>query len=122
MTSSAWGDQERDFVALADYNADGAADMTYRTAASNLVLRKGVLGSDGEGAVLTSPGTSAAGLAGDSAYASGSFTYAAYPLVYGTPDVTGGWHPRRLDEQRGRGPAPLRERRHRRHAAVERLG
>ncbi|MFF4588039.1 DNRLRE domain-containing protein [Streptomyces sp. NPDC001388] len=89
MTSSAWGDQERDFVAIADYNADGAADMTYRTSAGNLVLRKGILDSDGEGTVLASLGTSAASLDGDDTYASGTFTYAAYPLIYGTPDATG---------------------------------
>ncbi|MFI1707800.1 FG-GAP-like repeat-containing protein [Streptomyces griseoruber] len=89
MTSSAWGATERDFVAIADYNGDGAADMTYRTSAGNLVLRKGILDSDGVGTVLASLGTSAASLDGDDTYASGSFTYAAYPLIYGTPDVTG---------------------------------
>ncbi|MGP3735660.1 FG-GAP-like repeat-containing protein [Streptomyces sp. GDS52] len=89
MTSSAWGDKERDFVAIADYNGDGAADLTYRTAAGNIQLRKGILDSDGKGTVLASLGTSAASLDGDRVYASSTWTYAAYPLVYGSPDVTG---------------------------------
>ncbi|WP_330348710.1 FG-GAP-like repeat-containing protein [Streptomyces sp. NBC_00582] len=89
MTSSAWGATERDFVAIGDYNGDGAADMTYRTAAGNIVLRKGILDGDGVGTVLASLGTSAASLDGDDTYAATSYTYAAYPLIYGTPDVTG---------------------------------
>ncbi|WP_460068202.1 FG-GAP-like repeat-containing protein [Streptomyces sp. YKOK-I1] len=89
MTSSAWGATERDFVAIADYNGDGAADMTFRTASGNLILRKGILDADGVGTVLTSLGTSAASLDGDDTYAATSYTYAAFPLIYGTPDVTG---------------------------------
>ncbi|MFI1706041.1 FG-GAP-like repeat-containing protein [Streptomyces griseoruber] len=89
MTSSAWGDKERDFVAIADYNGDGAADLTYRSAAGNIQLRKGILDSDGSGTVLASLGTSAASLDGDKVYVSGVMTYAAFPLIYGTPDPTG---------------------------------
>jgi hypothetical protein len=89
LTSSAWADAERDFVAIADYNGDGAADLTYRTAAGNVWLRKGVLDGDGVGRVLTSLGTAAASLDGDNAYVSGAMTRAAFPLLYGSPDTTG---------------------------------
>ncbi|WP_427920757.1 DNRLRE domain-containing protein [Streptomyces sp. cg40] len=89
MTTTSWADKARDFVAIADYNGDGAADMTYRTAAGNIQLRKGILDSDGTGTVLASLGTSGASLDGDHTYASGTFTYAAYPLIHGTPDATG---------------------------------
>ncbi|MGX9889114.1 FG-GAP-like repeat-containing protein [Streptomyces sp. NPDC002276] len=89
MTTTSWADKARDFVAIADYNADGAADMTYRTAAGNLILRKGILDSDGEGTVLKSLGQSGWSLDGDDTYASGTFTYTAQPLLYGTPDTTG---------------------------------
>ncbi|MFD7878193.1 FG-GAP-like repeat-containing protein [Streptomyces sp. NPDC059766] len=89
MTSSAWGATERDFVAISDYNGDGAADMTYRTSAGNLILRKGILDSDGVGTVLASLGSSAASLDGDDTYVSGTWSYAEHPLVYGSPDVTG---------------------------------
>ncbi|MEU9438239.1 DNRLRE domain-containing protein [Streptomyces sp. NPDC048252] len=88
LTSSAWADAERDFVAIADYNGDGAADLTYRSAAGNVWLRKGVLDSGG-GTVLTSLGTAAASLDGDNAYVSGTMTRAAFPLLYGSPDTTG---------------------------------
>ncbi|MEU5243841.1 FG-GAP-like repeat-containing protein [Streptomyces asoensis] len=87
LTTSAWADAERDFVAIADYNGDGAADLTYRTAAGNVWLRKGVLDSDGTGTVLTSLGTAAASLDGDNAYVSETMTRAAFPLLYGTPDT-----------------------------------
>ncbi|MEV6178810.1 FG-GAP-like repeat-containing protein [Streptomyces sp. NPDC052015] len=89
MTSTSWGDAERDFVAIADYNGDGAADMTYRTAAGNIILRKGILDSDGVGTVLKSLGLSSSSLDGDDTYASTTFTRAAYPQIYGTPDATG---------------------------------
>ncbi|MGI5439132.1 FG-GAP-like repeat-containing protein [Streptomyces shenzhenensis] len=89
MTTSAWGDAERDFVAVGDYNGDGAADLTYRTAAGNIILRKGILDSSGKGTVLKSLGQSGWSLDGDKVYAASSFTRAAFPLVYGTPDVTG---------------------------------
>ncbi|MFE0452958.1 FG-GAP-like repeat-containing protein [Streptomyces sp. NPDC058914] len=89
MTSSAWGDKERDFVAIADYNGDGAADLTYRSAAGNIQLRRGILDSDGVGTVLKSLGTAAASLDGDNVYAASTMTYAAFPLIYGTPDTTG---------------------------------
>ena len=89
MTTTSWADEARDFVAIADYNGDGAADMTYRTAAGNIVLRKGILDGDGVGTVLKSLGQSAWSLDGDDTYASGSFTYAAYPQLYGSPDATG---------------------------------
>jgi hypothetical protein len=89
LTSSAWADAERDFVAIADYNGDGAADLTYRTAAGNVWLRKGVLDGDGVGTVLTSLGTAAASLDGDNTYVSGTMTRAAFPLLYGSPDTTG---------------------------------
>ncbi|SES04573.1 Repeat domain-containing protein [Streptomyces sp. yr375] len=89
LTSSAWADADRDFVAVADYNDDGAADLTYRTSAGNVWLRKGVLDSDGVGTVLTSLGTAAASLDGDNAYVSGTMTRAAFPLLYGSPDISG---------------------------------
>jgi hypothetical protein len=89
MTSSAWGDKERDFVAIADYNGDGAADLTYRSAAGNIWLRKGIRDSDGVGTLLTSLGTAAASLDGDNAYVSGTMTYADFPLLYGSPDISG---------------------------------
>ncbi|MFI1357469.1 FG-GAP-like repeat-containing protein [Streptomyces sp. NPDC020898] len=87
MTASAW--DTRDFVAIGDYNGDKAMDLTYRTAAGNIQLRKGILGSDGVSTVLTSLGTSAASLDGDDAYASGTMLPADYPLVYGSPDISG---------------------------------
>ncbi|WP_143661931.1 DNRLRE domain-containing protein [Streptomyces glaucescens] len=87
LTTSAWAD--RDFVAITDYNKDGAADLTYRTASGNIWLRKGVKESDGTGTVLTSLGTAAASLDGDNAYASGTMLPADYPYLYGTPDTTG---------------------------------
>jgi hypothetical protein len=89
MTTTSWADKARDFVAIADYNGDGAADLTYRTSAGNIVLRKGILDSDGEGTVLKSLGQSVWSLDGDDTYASGTFTYTAFPLLYGTPDATG---------------------------------
>ncbi len=87
MTASAW--DTRDFVAIGDYNGDKAMDLTYRTSAGNIQLRKGILGSDGVSTVLTSLGTSAASLDGDDAYASGTMLPADYPLVYGSPDISG---------------------------------
>ncbi|WP_327316921.1 DNRLRE domain-containing protein [Streptomyces sp. NBC_01235] len=89
LTSSAWADKERDFVAIADYNDDGAADLTYRTTAGNIWLRKGILDSDGVGTDLKSLGTAAASLDGDNAYVSGTMTQAAFPLLYGSPDISG---------------------------------
>lgn len=89
MTTTSWADKARDVVAIADYNADGAADMTYRTSAGNLILRKGILDSDGDGTVLKSLGQSGWSLDGDDTYAAGTFTYTAQPLLYGTPDATG---------------------------------
>ncbi|GAQ57082.1 FG-GAP repeat protein [Streptomyces acidiscabies] len=91
LTTGAWAD--RDFVAIADYNGDGAADMTYRvrtgTAAGNIYLRKGILDSDGVGTVLKSLGTSADSLDGDDYYVTpGTFTAADFPLLYGSPDIT----------------------------------
>lgn len=87
MTTTAWAD--RDFVAIADYNNDGAADMTYRTAAGNIQLRKGKPDPSGVGTELKSLGQSGWSLDGDKVYASGTMTTAAYPLLYGTPDATG---------------------------------
>ncbi|MCX4763980.1 DNRLRE domain-containing protein [Streptomyces sp. NBC_01275] len=87
MTTTSWADADRDFVAIADYNGDGAADMTYRTAAGNLVLRKGILDSDGVGTVLKSLGQSGWSLDGDDTYAAGTFTRAAFPKLYGSPDT-----------------------------------
>ncbi|MGW0945850.1 DNRLRE domain-containing protein [Streptomyces sp. NPDC002623] len=89
LTTADWADADRDFVAIADYNADGAADMTYRTGAGHIILRKGVLDSDGVGTVLTSLGTSGASLDGDDMYVTGTMTRAAFPLLYGSPDATG---------------------------------
>ncbi|MFI2432340.1 FG-GAP repeat domain-containing protein [Streptomyces sp. NPDC018693] len=86
MTSSAW--DTRDFVAIADYNNDGAADLTYRTAAGNIWLRKGKLDASGHTDVK-SLGLATSSLDGDNAYASGYMTTADYPLLYGSPDVTG---------------------------------
>ncbi|MEV1062945.1 DNRLRE domain-containing protein [Streptomyces sp. NPDC050263] len=88
LTASDWADADRDFVAIADYNGDGAADMTYRTGAGHLILRKGI--RDGAGTVLTSLGTSGASLdGGDDMYVTGTMTRAAFPLLYGSPDATG---------------------------------
>ncbi|GEC08425.1 hypothetical protein SSP24_60800 [Streptomyces spinoverrucosus] len=87
MTTTAWAD--RDFVAIADYNGDGEADMTYRTAAGNIQLRKGKPDPSGTGTELKSLGQSGWSLDGDKVYASGTMTTAAYPLLYGTPDATG---------------------------------
>ncbi|MFJ2903747.1 FG-GAP-like repeat-containing protein [Streptomyces sp. NPDC087212] len=89
MTTTSWAHADRDFVAIADYNGDGAADLTYRTAGGNIILRKGILDSSGTGTVLKSLGQSGWSLDGDSVYASSSFTRAAFPQVYGTPDATG---------------------------------
>lgn len=86
-TTTSW--EGRDFVAIADYNGDKAMDLTYRTTAGNIVLRKGILGSDGVSTVLSSLGTSAGSLDGDDTYASTTFTAASYPLVYGSPDISG---------------------------------
>ncbi|MFY7568145.1 FG-GAP-like repeat-containing protein [Streptomyces sp. WI04-05B] len=87
LTTEAWAD--RDFVAIADYNGDKAMDLTYRTAAGNILLRKGILDSDGVGTVLTSLGRSGWSLDGDDVYASGTILPDTYPLVYGTPDISG---------------------------------
>ncbi|MFD9435990.1 DNRLRE domain-containing protein [Streptomyces sp. NPDC060002] len=89
MTTTSWAEADRDFVAIADYNGDGAADMTYRTAAGNIILRKGILDTDGSGTVLKSLGQSGWSLDGDDTYAASTFTRAAFPLIYGTPDATG---------------------------------
>ncbi|MGY1498623.1 FG-GAP-like repeat-containing protein [Streptomyces sp. QTS52] len=86
-TTTSW--EGRDFVAIADYNGDKAMDMTYRTASGNIVLRKGILGSDGVSTVLSSLGTSGGSLDGDTVYGATSFTPAAYPLLYGSPDISG---------------------------------
>ncbi|MBG0855072.1 VCBS repeat-containing protein [Streptomyces spinoverrucosus] len=87
MTTSAWAD--RDFVAVADYNKDGEADMTYRTAEGNIFLRKGKPDPSGAGTELKSLGQSGWSLDGDDPYVSGTMTTTAYPLLYGTPDITG---------------------------------
>lgn len=90
LTTSDWADAARDFVAIADYNGDGAADLTYRTSAGHILLRKGILDSDGVGTVLTSLGTSGASLGGgDVMYVTSTMTRAAFPLLYGSPDTTG---------------------------------
>ncbi|WP_405820452.1 FG-GAP-like repeat-containing protein [Streptomyces sp. NBC_01390] len=86
-TTTSW--EGRDFVAIADYNGDKAMDMTYRTTAGNIVLRKGILGSDGVSTVLSSLGTSGGSLDGDHVYGATAFTTAAYPLLYGSPDISG---------------------------------
>ena len=90
MTTADWG--TRDFVTIADYNDDGAADMIYRIAGGTLYLRKGILESDGTGTVLTSLGTSGASLDGDDVYATG-MTPALFPQLYGSPDNTGDGNP-----------------------------
>ncbi|MGW0827850.1 DNRLRE domain-containing protein [Streptomyces sp. NPDC002845] len=88
MTTDSWA--TRDFVAIADYNGDGAADMTFRTATGNIQLRKGILDSDGVGTVLNSLGQSGWSLDGDDPYVpSGTMKPGAFPLLYGSPDVTG---------------------------------
>ncbi|MEU6229566.1 FG-GAP-like repeat-containing protein [Streptomyces sp. NPDC047042] len=87
MTTTAW--DTRDFVAIADYNGDGAMDLTYRTVAGSIQLRKGILTSDKKGTVLTSLGTSGGSLDGDDPYDSGTMLPDSFPLVYGTPDITG---------------------------------
>ncbi|MFE1960990.1 DNRLRE domain-containing protein [Streptomyces sp. NPDC059479] len=91
MTTASWGD--RDFVAIADYNGDGAADMTYRSPTGNLILRKGILNSDGVGTVLNSLGQSGWSLDGDDPYATGAMPPADYPLIYGSPDTPGNGNP-----------------------------
>ncbi|MDX3753392.1 FG-GAP-like repeat-containing protein [Streptomyces sp. AK08-02] len=85
MTTADWG--TRDFVTIADFNGDKAADMIYRIANGTLYLRKGIPDGD-SGTVLTSLGTSGASLDGDDVYATG-MTPTAFPLLYGGPDNTG---------------------------------
>ncbi|WP_066953957.1 DNRLRE domain-containing protein [Streptomyces lushanensis] len=91
MTTASWGD--RDFVAIADYNGDGAADMTFRTSTGNLTLRKGILDADGVGTVLNSLGQSGSSLDGDDPYAVGAMPPADFPLIYGSPDTPGDGNP-----------------------------
>ncbi|MEH0423278.1 FG-GAP-like repeat-containing protein [Streptomyces sp. B21-083] len=89
MTTADW--DTRDFVTIADFNDDGAADMIYRITNGTLYLRKGIPDGDG-GTVLSSLGTSGASLDGDDVYATG-MTPAAFPLLYGSPDNTGDGNP-----------------------------
>ncbi|MFB9462591.1 DNRLRE domain-containing protein [Streptomyces cinereospinus] len=90
MTTTSWAD--RDFVAIADYNADGAADMTFRMASGSIQLRKGKPDPSGAGTELKSLGQSGWSMDGDDVYASG-MTLAAYPQLYGTADTTGNGTP-----------------------------
>ncbi|MCX5397483.1 FG-GAP-like repeat-containing protein [Streptomyces sp. NBC_00102] len=78
----------RDLVNIGDVNKDGAADLLYRTFASNrLLLRLGKPDGAG-GTVLASLAYADASLSGvDAEYATG-WSATAYPLMTGTADVS----------------------------------
>lgn len=87
LLSSEW--LTNDLVAVGDYNADGNADLLYRAFSSGrLYLRHGKRDGDG-GTSLASLGSAGASLNGTDALYSTGWSAGIFPLMMGTPDVTG---------------------------------
>ncbi|MER6102545.1 FG-GAP-like repeat-containing protein [Streptomyces sp. NPDC001832] len=87
LSGSAW--TNRDLVNVGDYNGDGAADLVYRTFATDrLLLRLGKPDAAG-GTSLTSLSSAVNSLTGADAEFGTGWGLAAIPLMTGTPDVTG---------------------------------
>ncbi|MET9482678.1 FG-GAP-like repeat-containing protein [Streptomyces sp. NPDC006638] len=86
LSATAWAD--RDLVNVGDYNADGSADLVYRTFVSDrLLLRHGKPDPAG-GTSLTSLASAANSATGVDAEFGTGWSKASIPLMIGTPDVT----------------------------------